>query len=184
MTLSQKMSARMEAKSELIAGANAIIGGPALSSIYHVECVGPDGKVKWTETVHNLVTNQGLDDILSKYFKGSSYTAAFYVGLKGTGSAIAGDTLASHSGWSEINPYSGNRPSLTLGSVSGQSVDNSASKASFTITSDTTVYGAFVANAASGTTGVLYGAADFGSARAVLTDDVLNVTITLTAAAS
>lgn len=158
--------------------------GLGMKSVYRIECVGPDGEVKWVEEVANLVTDAGLNDLLDKYFKGSSYTAAFYVGLKGSGTIAAGDTLASHGGWTEVTAYSGNRKALTLGSVSGQSVDNSASKASFAINADDTeIAGGFVCTAASGTSGVLYGAANFTSPRDADNGDTLNVQITLTASA-
>ena len=49
--------------------------------MYVVECVGADGKVKWSDTFHNLVMNGGVQDMNSKYFAGSVYTAAFYLGL-------------------------------------------------------------------------------------------------------
>lgn len=157
------------------------IGGVGMKSVYRFECVGADGKVKWVEEVENLVVNDGLNDLLSKYFKGSSYTAAFYVGLKGAGTVAAADTLASHGGWTEVTAYTGNRKTLTLGSVASQSVDNSASAASFAINGSATVAGGFVATVATGTSGVLYGAADFGTSRAVISGDTLNVTVTLTA---
>lgn len=167
--------------------AGAVSDQVAVSSLYEVECIGPDGQVKWREEVRNLVTNVGLDDVLSKYFKGSAYTAAHYVGLKGTGSAAAGDTMASHAGWSEITDYSeSTREALTLGSVSGQSVDNSASKASFSINGAATIAGAFVTtdNTKGGTTGVLYSAADFSGSRGAQSGDTVNVTITLTMASA
>lgn len=154
---------------------------------YEVECRDRDGNIKWTEDVTNLVVNAGLNDVLDKYFKGSGYTAGWFVGLKGAGTIAAGDTMASHAGWSEITAYSqANRPTLTLGSVASQSVDNSASKAEFSITGSATVAGAFLAtnNTKGGTTGTLYGAADFASSRGVEDGDTLNVQITLTAASA
>jgi hypothetical protein len=165
----------------------AAIGGPRMKSIYRVECVGADGTLKWLEEIENTVVDAGLDDLLDKYFKGSSYTAGFFVGLKNTGSVAASDTMASHGDWIENTTYSnGTRPSLTLGAVAGQSVDNAAAKASFDISGTTTIFGAFVTTNATkgGTTGTLYGAADFASSRAVLSGDTLNVTVTLTAASA
>jgi len=155
-----------------------------------VECFGPDGKLKWQDEFDNLVVNAGLDDILDKYFKGSSYTAAFYVGLTdGTPSVAANDTMGSHAGWSEVTAYDeANRQTLTLGAVSGQSVDNSASKAEFTIsTNNTTMGGAFVAtdNTNGGSSGTLYGGGAFSAGDKTLDDDdTLQVTVTLTASAS
>ena len=161
--------------------------GLKLGSIWEVVCYDADGKEKWREVNENLVVNVGLDDVLSSYFKGSGYTAAHYVGLKGAGTPVAADTMASHSSWSEVTSWSETpRPTLTLGSVSSQSVDNSASKALFTQTATTSIVGAFLTtnNTKGGTTGTLYGAVDFSSPQSVVSGDVLLVTVTLTAAAS
>lgn len=147
---------------------------------YRVECVGADGQVKWVEEFDNLVTTAGKNDILTKYFKGSGYTAAWYLGLKGTGSAAAGDTLASHAGWSEVNPYAGNRPAITFGTASGGSLAASAA-VPYSITGSATVAGAFIASANTGTSGTLYSAGDFSVARSVVNGDTLNVTPTVTA---
>lgn len=147
---------------------------------YHVECYGADGHLKWTEKYDNLVTTAGKTDIIDKYFKGSTYTASWNLGLKGAGTAVVGDTLASHAGWSEVNPYTGNRPAITFGTTSGGS--NTATAVSYSITGTATVAGAFVCNAASGTTGTLYSAGDFSVSRNVVSGDTLNVTLTVSAA--
>lgn len=155
-------------------------------NIYHFQCFDKNGKLKWEEKVKNLVVNAGLDDVLDKYLKGSAYTASFYVGLKGTGTVAAADTMASHAGWSEITAYSeATREALTLGSVSGQSVDNSASVASFSINGTATVDGGFITDTSTkgGATGLLFGAVQFtGGSRSVASGDTLNVTATFTAA--
>lgn len=148
------------------------------------ECFSPDGKLRWIDGTDNIVVNTGLDDVLDKYLKGSAYSAGFFVGLKDTTAAVAGDTMGTK-GFTELTPYSNaTRPALTLGTVSGQSVDNSASKASFTINATATVGGAFVTtnSTKAGTTGILFGAADFASSRSVQSGDTLNVTVTITAA--
>lgn len=147
---------------------------------YRVECVGADGRVKWVEEFANLVTTAGKNDLMTKYFKGSAYTAAWYLGLKGAGSAAVGDTLASHAGWSEVNPYSGNRPAITFGTASGGSLAAS-SAVSYAITGSATVAGAFIASANTGTAGTLYSVGDFAVARSVVSGDTLNVTPTVTA---
>lgn len=146
---------------------------------YVVECIGEDGQVKWTEKYDNLVTTVGKTDIIDKYFKGAAYTAAWYLGLKGTGTAAVGDTLASHAGWAEVNPYAGNRPAITFGTTSGGS--NTATVVSYTINASATVAGAFVASANTGTAGTLYSAGDFATSRAVVSGDTLNVTLTVSA---
>lgn len=160
-----------------------------LSTHYQVECYAPDGSLKWRDEFDNLVVDAGLNDSLDKHLKGSSYTAAWYVGLtEGSPTFAAGDTMGSHSGWVEEQDYSeAVRQTLTLGSVSGKSVDNSASKAVFSINGSATVGGAFVASSSTkgGSTGTLYGGGAFtGGNRSVISGDTLNVTVTCTAAAS
>lgn len=180
----------MAARAELDSAAAAEIGGPLMRSLYRFECFDRDGKLKWVEEVPNLVVTAGLNDILDKYFKGSSYSAAHFVGLvdnAGFSAYAAGDTMGSHAGWAESTAYSNaNRPTLTLGTVSSGSVDNAASKAQFTINATATIRGAFVTtnNTKGGTTGTLYGEADFAASRSVINGDTLNVTVTLTAASA
>lgn len=158
-----------------------------MKSVYHFECLDADGNLKWEEKRLNIVVDTGLNDLLDKYFKGSAYTAAWYVGLKAGGSATAADTISGHPAWLEFSNYSAaSRPTLTLGTVSGKSVDNSANKAVFDILTATSVAGAFVVNNATkgGASGILYGAVDFSSPRSVAQGDTLNVTVTLATSAT
>lgn len=160
---------------------------------YEFECVAPDGEVRWRDGFTNLITNEGLDDLLSKYLKGSSYTATWYVGLVdnanftsfASGDTAAGITLDASGGnsWQEFDDYSeSNRQTWTGGSVSSQSVDNSGSKAAFSIDATGTVKGAFTIsdNTIGGTSGVLLSEGAFSSARSVENGDTLNVTVTFT----
>jgi len=161
-----------------------------LGDLFEIECFDKHGNLKWRDTIKNLVVDEGLNDVLDKYLKGSSYTAAHYVGLTdGTPTFDAGDTMASHTGWTEVTAYDETvRQDATWGTVSGKSVDNSANKAVFTIsTNATTIGGAFLAtdNTKGGTTGTLYGGGAFSAGDKTLDDgDVLNVTVTASAAAS
>ena len=101
--------------------------------------------------------------------------------------ARAADTLSSHSPWTESSAYSGNRPAFTPGSISGGSVDNSASQASYTINANNTwIGGLFLASVNTGTSGILYGMAPFSSPgfKKLDSGDTLNVTATLTAVAA
>lgn len=165
-------------------------------NVYRVVCrgpvKGPDGrwrrKLKWIEDVKNLVTTEGKNDELSKYLKGSSYTAAFYVGLVNSSSFSAfavGDTAAQiggSNGWLEATAYSESvRQTLTLGSVSAGSVDNTGSKATFSINGTVTIHGAFVItnSTKSGTTGVLFGEAAFSVDRSLASGDSLTVAVTI-----
>src|SRR3990167_9732395 len=183
--MEEKRKVNFSVTGELVMNSD-VNAGMKRSTKYVVECLGIDGELKWVEEFGNLVVNVGLNDSLDKHFKGSGYSAAWYVGLaSGTPSFAAGDTMASHAGWFEIYPYAGLRPALTLGSVSSQSVDNSASKASYAITATMVIGGAFVNTGATGTAGTLYGGGAFsGGNRSVLSGDTLNVTCTLTAAAA
>lgn len=188
--LGQQLTRGMAAGAGAQAGAPAPVGNKQLAVHWHIECWDPHGKLKWTEDYHNLVVNEGLDDSLDKHFKGSSYTAAWYVGLTdGSPTFAAGDTMASHSGWTEVTAYDeAARLTLTLGSVSGQSVDNSGSPAQFTISANnTTVGGTFLVTDSTkgGTSGTLYGGGAFSAGDKTLDDnDTLSVTVTLTATAS
>jgi hypothetical protein len=159
-----------------------------VGTTYLVEAFDRHGNPKWTERVHNLVPTAGLNSLLDCYLKGSGCVATWYVGLKGAGTIAAGDTMASHAGWSEIHStYSESvRQTLTLGSVSGGSVNNSASKATYTFTGSATVAGIFLTSVSTknGTTGTLFSVADFSSARTVASGDLLRVTATVTATSS
>ena len=163
------------------------------TGVYKIECHDAQGNLKWSAESKNLVVNGGLQDMNAKYFTGSAYTAAWYLGLYGAGASntpAAGDTMSSHAGWTEVVPYSNaTRPVCTFGTptTANPSVaTNSASPAAFTINATATVGGAFLTsnNTKSGTTGILYSAADFGSPgdRAVASGDVLTLTYTLSLA--
>src|SRR5947209_12911309 len=60
-----------------------VVAGPRF--IYDVTDVAADGHVRWHVRFHNLVTTAGKNDLLDKYFKGSAYTATWFLCLKGTG---------------------------------------------------------------------------------------------------
>ena len=157
--------------------------GVELTNIWTMTCLDSSGNVKWSETKKNLITTEGLNHILDSTFHADTQVTTWYIGLKGTGTPAAADTLASHASWSEITDYSGSRKEWTEGAASSGSMTNSSS-VDFSITGTATIAGAFLASAASGTTGTLYGVVDFASSRAVLSGDTLQVTVTVTAASS
>jgi len=165
----------------------------AATGFYTIQCFDAQGNLKWEAESKNLVVNVGLQDMNAKYFTGSAYTAAWYIGLYGAGASntpAASDTMSSHAGWTENTGYSNaTRPVCTFGTptTANPSVaTNSASPASFTINATSTVGGAFLVSNSTkgGTTGTLYSAADFGSPgdRSVASSDILNVTYTLSLA--
>ncbi len=157
--------------------------------VFTVQCFDQDGNLKWQAEKHNLVVNVGLKDMNDKYFTGSGYTAAWYIGLYGSGSTnnpAAGDTMASHAGWTEVTAYSqATRPAATFAAASTADpsvITNSASPATFSINGMTTVGGAFLTsdNTKGGTSGILFSASDFQSPgdRSVVNGDTLTVTYT------
>jgi hypothetical protein len=126
----------------------------------------PEGRLIAVRRGHNLVTTQGKNLLGSVMFNGTAASATWYVGLKGSGTAVAADTAATHGGWTEITAYSQTvRQTLTLSSFTAGSANNSASPAVFTINSASTIAGAFIinSNTKGGTTGSLYNAADFSA---------------------
>lgn len=167
---------------------DTLMGKVSASTKYEVEAFDKDGNRKWFEEFNNLVVTEGLNWLLEKTFKGSSWTAAHYVGLTaGTPTFAAGNTMSSHAGWTEVTGYSeGVRQTLTLGTVSGGSVSNTASKATFSINATVTVGGAFVTSDSTkgGSSGTLYGGGAFTGDRSLISGDTLTVTITLTQTAS
>lgn len=156
-----------------------------------VECHDKDGNLKWTAEEHNLVVNVGLQYMAGVALTSTTQITTWYIGLYGSGASntpAATDTLASHAGWTEITPYSGNRPAATFAAATNANpsvVTNTASKAQFTINATATVGGAFLCSAASGTSGTLFSAADFSSPgdRSVVSGDVLSVTYTFSLSA-
>ena len=188
----EKVKSQDVATSSLIAGSSAADSASA-KGVYKIQCHDAQGNLKWEAEAPNLVVNEGLQDMNAKYFTGTTYTAAWYLGLYGSGatnSPAAGDTMSSHAGWTEVVAYSqATRPVCTFATptTANPSVaTNSASPATFSINGTTTVGGAFLTsnNTKSGTTGTLYSAADFSSPgdRSVTSGDTLNVTYTLSLA--
>lgn len=158
-----------------------------MRGFYLVECLDPNGNVKWNDVIKNIVTAVGKNDMLDKYFKGSGYTGTPRMGLKGPGNYIVGDTQASHAGWNEVGlanapAYTGNRKDVVFVAASaGTSVTPAQS---FAITSAGTVAGCFINNGGlatkDDTTGVLFAVGDFSQGgRQVLNGDTINATYSL-----
>jgi hypothetical protein len=160
--------------------------------VFTVECVGADGQMKWSESFHNLVVNTGLQEMNNKFFAGSSYTAALYMGLvEGPGAGntyAAADTLASHAGWAENTDYSGDRKLLVFGAATAADpsvISNSASPASFSMNATVDIAGAFLCTTATGTAGILFSVGNFSLGdKGVDSGDTLNVTYTFSTAAA
>lgn len=153
---------------------------------YTFECIAPDGTVRWRDEARNLVVTVGKNDLLDKYFAGSAYTAAFYLGLvdnAGFSAYAAGDTMSSHAGWTEATPYSNStRPAVSWNAASAGS--KASTTTAFTINATATLNGGFLSTNSTkgGTTGTLFsGSAFTGGNRTVANGDTLNVTYTASA---
>lgn len=187
------MTTKIESDAGLSSGAGLIARAASehsanISHVYHVEC-WRGGVLVWQDDFNNLVTTVGKNKYLDSTLKtGSGGTPAWYVGLVngpgGSNTYAAADTMATHAGWTESTAYSeGTRQAFTAGTISGGSVDNNSAKAVFSINGGATIGGCFMVDNStkSGTTGTLLGVGSFaGGDRAVISGDVLNITVTAT----
>ena len=170
---------------------NAINGEAIIPGGYYtIECHDANGNLKWKDDIHNLVTTVGLN-LTCDTILGNSAAGAVYMGLKGTGSASASDTQASHAGWLEVGganapTYTGNRQTPTFGAAVG-GVKATSSPVVFAMTGSGTIAGCFINIGGSATkddtTGTLFSAGDFtAGSKTVTSGDTLSVTYQLTAA--
>ena len=153
---------------------------------YHVESYDKQGVLKWSDDFKNLVTTAGLNKLLDATFKTGLEVPAWYVGLVDGGSEpaySADDTMASHAGWAENNAYTEQvRQTFTPGTIAAGAVDNSDSRAVFTISSDGAIAGCFLVDddVENGEECTLYGEGAFtGGPRPVEIGDTLRVTTTV-----
>jgi hypothetical protein len=169
---------------------------------YHVVCRDADGNIKWEEQFPNLVNAIGkelmLDTLLST--SGTYTTVGPFLGLisGSTPTFAAGDTMASHGGWTEFTNYTvGGSPvrgTAVFGAASstGASPTNvttkTASAITYTITGGGgTVGGCFLvtgsgASSTQGnTSGTLYSAGAFATAKITTAGDTVSVTYSTTA---
>ena len=133
--------------------------------------------------IENLVVTVGKNDLLTQYFKGTAWTAAWYMGLidgATTPTYAAGDTLAVHAGWTENTAYSGtNRITVGWGTASASALASTST--TFAISGTASIAGALMCQTQlrATTTGVLYSAGSFtGGNRSVISGDSLLVTFT------
>jgi hypothetical protein len=161
-----------------------------IRGVYHVECLDPNGNVKWKDHIDNTVVTVGKNLALDTFLAGSAYTVVGpYMGLVssvGYSAIAAADTMASHAGWTESGnanapTYSGNRKTAAWNAASAGSKALSAAL-SFSITSTGTVKGCFIVygsaavNTIDNTSGTLFSAGLFASGdKSVGNGDTINV---------
>lgn len=189
--------AKVEA--ELIRSAEMKEQRALISSIWDVEHwrQGEDGLYLLSKTQDtNVVTNQGLDKLLNVMFGAAgggeeTQITTWYVTLVESNTTPAAGLTYATPTYTESTAYTeGTRPAYVETASSGQSINNSASKATFTINASKTIYGSSLVGGGTAPTtkgdtaggGYLYCYSLFGSSKSVVSSDVLNITITLTAA--
>lgn len=157
-----------------------------LAGWYSAECLDADGRVLWRRRWPNLVTTAGKNHLLDTEMAGSAYTAAWYLGLISSTSysaVAAGDTMASHAGWTESTAYS-NSTRVAVSWSAASSGTKASTTCTFNINATDTIKGAFLTtgSAKGGTTGTLYSAGLFtGGDQPVVNTNTLNVTYTASA---
>lgn len=168
--------------------------------VYHVQCFGADGKLKWEDTIDNVITDVGANQLLDSAF-GSGPIAGPFLGLissvgYSTPPAV-GNTMASHTGWNEAGngvnypnwstPASNARASISF-SVAATRKKSMSSPASFTFaTNGGTVKGMFIVMGTgavatnNSTAGVLLSAGLFSQGdKPVTPGDIINASYELT----
>ena len=145
------------------------------------------GKLIWTSKGHNIVTTEGRNRILNVMFAATTQTAAWYCGLVETDTAENADMNYDVPVFTESISYDeATRPTYTEAASTAGSTTNSANKAVFTISATKTMYGAALfsidtkGDHTAGANNVLYCYAKFAASRAVVDDDVINLTYTVT----
>jgi hypothetical protein len=155
---------------------------------YLVEVV-KDGSVVDREEAKNLMPIEGLNHMLGVTLKGATQAATWYIGLyEGNYTPVSTDTAAVFpTAATETTAYAETtRVEFVEGTATGGALDNSASRAEFTFTSATTVYGGFIgsASAKGGLTGALLSAVRFSSPKVLEIGSVLRVTAGFTLASA
>ena len=157
-------------------------------SVKHIR----DGVVLSEEAFDNLVCTEGKNAMLDNALAGSAYTAVNYMGLISSVSwsaVAAGDTMASHAGWTEAG--GANAPTFAARLAPAFSAASAGSKAqstttNFTMTGAGTVKGCFLAvksaagvaptSAVANTSGALWSAGTFSADKVVAANDIIQVT--------
>jgi hypothetical protein len=172
-----------------------------VEGFYHVVCRDADGNIKWEDGFPNLVNAVGKQLMLDTLLSGSSYTTVGpYLGLISGASPTftAADTMSSHGGWTEFINYtvggSAIRGTATFsaatstGTTPTNVTTKTASAVTYTITgAGGTVGGCFLvtgpgaSSTQSNTSGTLYSAGAFATAKVTTVGDTVTVTYSTTA---
>jgi hypothetical protein len=172
-----------------------------MEGVYHVECRDAQGNLKWTEEFPNLVNAVGKELMLDTLLKGVSYsvTGPFLGLISGSGSTFsASDTMASHAGWTEFANYTVGGSAVrgtavfasatSTGTTPSNVTTSAATAITYTITgAGGTVGGCFLVTGSgasstiNNTSGTLYSAGNFTTAKVTTAGDTVSVTYSTTA---
>ena len=171
-----------------------------IEGVYHVECRDKDGNLKWEESFPNLVNAVGKQlmlDTLLVTASGYTLVGPFLGLISGSSPTFAAsDTMTSHGGWTEFTNYtvggSAVRGTATFSSSTSTGTTPSnvttcaAAAITYTITgAGGTVGGCFLniggTSGQGNTTGTLYSAGAFTTAKITTAGDTVAVTYSTTA---
>lgn len=160
-----------------------------LGGVFHVEQYRAGVLVdEWDSK--NVVTDEGINHALNVVFNAATQVSTWYLGVfVNNYTPVAADTAATFPGSAgeATTQYSeGSRPTYVEATSTAKSISNVANKATFTFTSDCTVYGALLSSNATkgGTSGVLMCASKFSTSKAITAGDTLLVTYTINGASA
>lgn len=165
---------------------------PAVKALCTIDAIAfkENGDVRWAQFGRvNGVTNEGFNIMLDSMFKNGTATLypTWYLGLisnSGYSALNAGDTMSSHSGWTEDSTHytAATRPAWTPGTAASKSTTNSSS-VNFAMNLDNTIIkGIFVSSdsALAGTGGKLWATGLFSADQTLYNGDTLKITYTVT----
>jgi hypothetical protein len=157
---------------------------------FEVECFDRDGNLKWRDTIENVVTYLGKNHMLDNDLQTSVAIVGPYIGLISSvsysGGPVIGDTMASHSGWTEAGAT--NAPTYTAPrktcawNAAANGIKALSAALAFVFTGGGTVKGCFLVygtgalSTIDNTAGTLFSAGTFtGGDKVVIATDTLNV---------
>ena len=181
-------------------GATILRGGGVEEQIrlkgkYFAKCFDKDGNLKWEDSIDNVVTDVGANQLLDSAF-GTGPVAGPFLGLISsvsyTSPPVVGNTMGSHTGWFEAGngayypnwstPTSNARGTMTFAAAATRAKALSAAISFVIATNGGTVKGCFVVfgtgavSTNNSTVGILYSAGLFTGGDKVLSiGDTLQV---------
>jgi hypothetical protein len=171
-----------------------------IEGVYHIVCRDADGNIKWEEGFPNLVNAVGKQLMLDTLLSGVSYTTVGpYLGLiSGTGLTFAAADTMSSKTWTEFTNYTVGGSAVrgtavfasatSTGTTPTNVTTKTATAITYTITgAGGTVGGCFLVTGSGASTtqgntsGTLYSAGAFATAKVTTAGDTVSVTYSTTA---